>query len=81
MTVRRSSRQRKLLYGTFDPKILERALYVDKQSYEHEEDNPRKKRRVEETNDVDVCNYLFYSINSLLGEGVIPHRPRYSIIF
>lgn len=81
MTVRRSSRQRKLLYGTFDPKILERALYVDKQSYDHEEDNPRKKRRVEETNDVHVCNYLFYSINSLLGEGVIPHRPRYSIIF
>lgn len=49
--VRRSSRQRKLLYGTFDPKILDRALYVDKQSYEHDEENPRKKRRVEEVND------------------------------
>jgi hypothetical protein len=43
VAVRRSSRQRKLLYGTFDPKILDRALYVDKQSYEHEEDSPRKK--------------------------------------
>lgn len=55
--VRRSSRQRKLLYGTFDPKILERALYVDKQSYDHEEDNPRKKRRVEDTN-ADVTLHL-----------------------
>lgn len=60
--VRRSSRQRKLLYGTFDPKILERALYVDKQSYEHDEENPRKKRRVEEAND-SVHEFIIFKNN------------------
>lgn len=68
--VRRSSRQRKLLYGTFDPKILERALYVDKQSYEHDEENPRKKRRVEEAND-SVREFIIYKKSWILFESMI----------
>ena len=52
--VRRSSRQRKLLYGTFDPKILDRALYVDKQSYGEERPSKRRRQDVEAI-DNNVC--------------------------
>ena len=45
--VRRSSRKKKLLYGTFDPKILDRALYVDKQEYGENGGQPRKRKRNE----------------------------------
>ena len=50
--VRRSGRTRKLMYGTFDQKVLERALYD--QRYEHESSRKRKTREVDAV-DVEVC--------------------------
>ena len=48
--VRRSSRQRKLVYGTFDQKILEKALYMNGDEVER----PSRKRRRNEVELVDV---------------------------
>lgn len=48
--VRRSSRQKKLLYGTFDQKILEKALYMNGD----DEIQPRRKRKRNEVELVDV---------------------------
>lgn len=63
--VRRSSRQKKFVYGTFDQKLLGKALYGDP-AYD-ESGRPTKKRRREvELVDVDVCfiveSYIFMGL-------------------
>ena len=47
--VRRSSRQKKLVYGTFDQKILDKALYMN-----DIDEGPSRKRRRNEVELVDV---------------------------
>ena len=47
--VRRSSRQKKLVYGTFDQKILDKALYMN-----DIDEEPSRKRRRNEVELVDV---------------------------
>ena len=48
--VRRSSRQRKLVYGTFNQKILDKALYMNGD----DEVRPSRKRRRNEVELIDV---------------------------
>ncbi|OWF52018.1 ATPase family AAA domain-containing protein 2B [Mizuhopecten yessoensis] len=45
--VRRSSRQKKLVYGTFDQKMLDKVLYLDGVPVFADEDRPRKRKTME----------------------------------
>lgn len=52
-SVRRSSRQRKLVYGTCDQKMLDTVLYLDGVPVFTNEDRPRK-RKANKVDPVDV---------------------------
>lgn len=56
--VRRSSRQRKMIYGTFDQKILEKALYMNGDDMQ-----PGRKRKRNEVELVDV--EVLFHVSSL----------------